>query len=593
MEMTKYSVDADILENSYVDKMANANFLFEQERNTIKLNSFISECLCIAEGGNIYDGIKAINEGISDKAESAWDKVMDFLRRMWGKFVENMTNLFNSNGYYLEKYKDIILKKPIKFTEKITMPNYFNGIKNIVGVKIPLLNVQSLERIPLNAEDKTGMDNLRTEFMNAWRNGKPADNPNGKEFKAWAVDYFKGLGTGEVDFTASQINMTDMYNFCHDSKNITSTLEKDKSAIERASKEFADEVKNVMSKADKDGYNTNDTGEANDYDKAEGKLVHTNGSNYTYTITVNNQVKSYNATSKKVDGKWGVYLGNDYPGNKSLVGELKDIVTNDPNYELANKKSEEQQKTDNKGTGNTAETTSNPKINTNGNQRASNNAKTSTKINTNGNQRADNNAKTSGKTTEAPQVPNLTGRGSVNSAYNQKIKEESAFIYSRVFDRYITEDEVTYSGNGDTTNNTGTGGGGTTAAAVTRANSADANANGRYDVKGAVNVKSTDKTIEDKAKVWLGIATEVVTAKMTAVDAINKSFMQIIKNHVQYYVGRTNIENDQAASQGTNYNNQSTGQDNQAPAGEKTGGQPEGQPQPDSGGQPPADQNNK
>ena len=192
-----------------------------------------------------------------------------------------------------------------------------------------------------------------------------------------------------------------------------------------------------------------------------------------------------------------------------------------------------------------------------------------TKINTNGNQKADNNAKTSGKTTEAPQVPNLTGRGSVNSAYNQKIKEESAFIYSRVFDRYITEDEVTYSGNGDTTNNTGTGGGGTTAAAVTRANSADANTNGRYNVKGAVNVNSTDKTIEDKAKIWLGIATEVVTAKMTAVDAINKSFMQIIKNHVQYYVGRTNIENDQAASQGTNYNNQST---EKKPAEQSSGG---------------------
>ena len=536
MEMTKYPVDADILENSYVDKMAYANFLFEQERNTIKLNAFISECLCIAEGGNIYDGIKAINEGISDKAGSAWDKVMDFLRRMWGKFVENMTNLFNSNGYYLEKYKDIILKKPIKFTEKITMPNYFNGIKNIVGVKIPLLNVQSLERIPLNAEDKTGMDNLRTEFMNAWKNGKPADNPNGKEFKAWAVDYFKGLGNSEVDFTASQINMTDMYNFCHDSKNITSTLEKDKSAIERANKEFADEVKNVMSKADKDGYNTNDTGDANEYDKAKGKLVHTNGSNYTYTITVNNQVKSYNATSKKVDGKWGVYLGNDYPGNKSLVGELKDA--NDPNYNLAQKEKEAAEK-----------------------QAAADAAK-----------------KKGAETSEGQQATenNETGNGTEAEAKKTTSPEEST--YSRVFDRYITEDEVTYSGNGDTTNNTGTGGGGgTTAAAVTRANSADANANGRYDVKGAVNVKSTDKTIEDKAKIWLGIATEVVTAKMTAVDAINKSFMQIIKNHVQYYVGRTNIENDQAASQGTNYNNQSTEKNNQTSTGEKSTEQSSGE----------------
>ena len=544
MEMTKYPVDADILENSYVDKMAYANFLFEQERNTIKLNAFISECLCIAEGGNIYDGIKAINEGISDKAGSAWDKVMDFLRRMWGKFVENMTNLFNSNGYYLEKYKDIILKKPIKFTEKITMPNYFNGIKNIVAVKIPLLNVQSLERIPLNAEDKTGMDNLRTEFMNAWRNGKPADNPNGKEFKAWAVDYFKGLGTGEVDFTASQINMTDMYNFCHDSKNITSTLEKDKSAIERANKEFADEVKNVMSKADKDGYNTNDTGDANDYDKAEGKLVHTNGSNYTYTITVNNQVKSYNATSKKVGDKWGVYLGNDYPGNKSLVGELKDA--NDPNYNLAQKEKEAAEK-----------------------QAAADAAKKKE-------------AETS-KEQQATTTPkdNETGNGAEAEAKKTTSPEEST--YSRVFGRYITE--------GDTTNNTDTGGGGTTAAAVTRANSADANANGRYNVKGAVNVNSTDKTIEDKAKIWLGIATEVVTAKMTAVDAINKSFMQIIKSHVQYYVGRTNIENDQAARQGTNYNTNSNNNNNnqqpttQAPAGGTPAGQPGGQPAAD-GGQP-------
>ena len=67
---------------------------------------------------------------------------------------------------------------------------------------------------------------------------------------------------------------------------------------------------------------------------------------------------------------------------------------------------------------------------------------------------------------------------------------------------------------------------------------------------------------------------------MTAVEAINKSFMQIIKNHVQYYVGRTNIENDQAASQGTNYN--TTGNNNQqqntkASAEGKTDGQPDDQ----------------
>lgn len=532
MEMTKYPVDADILENSYVDKMAYANFLFEQERNTIKLNAFISECLCIAEGGNIYDGIKAINEGISDKAESAWDKVMDFLRRMWGKFVENMTRLFNSNGYYLEKYKDIILKKPLKFTEKITMPNYFNGIKNIVGVKIPQITVQSLERVPLNTEDGNGMNVLRTDFMKAWNNGKPSDNPEGKEFKAWAVDFFKGLGNGEVDFTASQINMTDVYNFCHDSKNITSILEKDKAAIERASKEFADEVKNVMTKADKDGtYSSNNTGEANDYDKAPGNAVHTNGSNYTYTITVNGQVKSYNATSKKGDQGWGIYLGNDYPGNKTLAAGLEKIVPADPNYKLAHQPEAPKPEAKKEGT------------------------------------------------------PSGGDKGGTPAASGGAETPKKESTYSNVYGRYITENDNNNSGNTNTGGNNGT-----TAAAVARASSANANTDGRYKVNNAVDVKSTDKTIQDKANTWLGVATEVITAKMTAVEAINKSFMQIIKNHVQYYVGKTDIENDQAPRQGTDYNSQTqsnnnqqnTQQNTQPPAGEKTGGQP----QPAAGGQP-------
>ena len=112
---------------------------------------------------------------------------------------------------------------------------------------------------------------------------------------------------------------------------------------------------------------------------------------------------------------------------------------------------------------------------------------------------------------------------------------------------------------------------------------------GRYKVNNAVNVKSTDKTIQDKANTWLGVATEVITAKMTAVEAINKSFMQIIKNHVQYYVGKTDAENDQAPRQGTDYN--TNGNNNQqptpqAPAGGTPAGQPGGQPQPAAGGQP-------
>ena len=154
-----------------------------------------------------------------------------------------------------------------------------------------------------------------------------------------------------------------------------------------------------------------------------------------------------------------------------------------------------------------------------------------------------------------------------------------------MYGRYITEAEVTFSGKNDnnTSSNTNTGGNnGTTAAAVARASSANANTDGRYKVNNAVNVKSTDKTIQDKANTWLGVATEVITAKMTAVEAINKSFMQIIKNHVQYYVGKIDAENDQAPRQGTDYNTNGNNNNQQptpqVPAGGNPAGQPGGQP---------------
>ena len=60
------------------------------------------------------------------------------------------------------------------------MPNYFNGIKNIGGIKIPQITVQSLDRVPLNTEDGNGMNVLRTEFMNAWKNGKRHSEADGQ-----------------------------------------------------------------------------------------------------------------------------------------------------------------------------------------------------------------------------------------------------------------------------------------------------------------------------------------------------------------------------------------------------------------------------
>lgn len=244
----------NIHENSYADKYAWMQFLAEEELQQAELNKYISECLYFSEGTNVIAGLRSLNEAISDKISSAWDKVLDFLRRMWAKFVQNMSAAFSDQKDYLEKYKDIILSRPVKFGDSFTMFKLDQGVKNIVATPVPTIDAGKLDRIPVKEEGKEddanykkALDKMRTDyFIPAWGNGAGNNNPDGEDFAQWAVTFFKGAIGGEVSVNASALNMTDMYNYCHDWEKIKAILDKDITAINKTSAAFTAEIKKVQ-----------------------------------------------------------------------------------------------------------------------------------------------------------------------------------------------------------------------------------------------------------------------------------------------------------------------------------------------------------
>lgn len=238
---------SNVADFSYVEQMRYFQYLQEQMQQENELNAYISECLCLSEG--TFNEFQALHEAITDKVSNAWEKVLDFLRRMWGKFTESMNNLFDNNKEYLNKYRDIILNRPPKFAQSVDMNDCKLGIKRLLEVQLQPVNSAILARIPNSADDEKNnnkLDVLRTSVVRDWNNGKPAKNPDDKQFPQWLSDYFKGADNPLTGVSMNDLNMREIFDFCYTAdKNgaMMKALQKDKDIVEKNSKEFIDEIK--------------------------------------------------------------------------------------------------------------------------------------------------------------------------------------------------------------------------------------------------------------------------------------------------------------------------------------------------------------
>lgn len=87
---------------------------------------------------------------------------------------------------------------------------------------------------------------------------------------------------------------------------------------------------------------------------------------------------------------------------------------------------------------------------------------------------------------------------------------------------------------------------------------------GETDGKDAAKNNDTEKAITDAFNKWRTVCQAVITAKMTAQEAIAKDYMGIIRAHVRSYVGKSDDMADKETQKATNYgSNNKNNNDNQ------------------------------
>lgn len=95
----------------YVSMVENEIFLFEQAQRQEAMKRYIKECQILATGKNIPYKLNALNEDLKDSVTGLWQKIKTIFTRIWLKFLENLDRFVKSDADYLKSYQNIILNK--------------------------------------------------------------------------------------------------------------------------------------------------------------------------------------------------------------------------------------------------------------------------------------------------------------------------------------------------------------------------------------------------------------------------------------------------------------------------------------------------
>lgn len=214
-----------------------------------------------------------LTEGTAgDKVKGFFIKLKAFFIRIWQKFIEKLEAWANSNNIkkYLEKYKDIIIGKKVKFSS-VKMFDHFTGyarIKNVFNSKVndltkPLddafftkmattvsgnMTSNSTEADKLKNENsyKTTHNNEVAKIIGLSQSLKDEDNIS-TEF----THYFNGSSEME-DFSNSQLDekMSVMYNSLYEYRAAFDGLKKIKEAYMKSMDKVEQAYKNALQRAE-------------------------------------------------------------------------------------------------------------------------------------------------------------------------------------------------------------------------------------------------------------------------------------------------------------------------------------------------------
>ena len=325
------SLQLGLNKHDYCLEAAYNNYIENKIYNENRLTEAIERNLILTESSS-YKAKKmklwALNEaGLTDKVKAKWNKFVKFIKNIFAKFMESMTNILYKQQDYLKKYQKIILnKRPKEDIEYSYTGNYKVGINRITTLEIPDFNYSAMKTYLMDEND----DNHNKFIRNCIKpNGYDYDDVESlaDSFKKYFIAGEEGSQSGKL----SDINMTDLYNFCSNYDKIQKVTSKDITHLERSTQAIinaAQENINANNSSSTDA--STDNGNTNTSATGNGNNTSGNGSttesayslNGNYFTEADDANSNNNATNQN----------NNKPGDTGLtldVSKASGSIKND------------------------------------------------------------------------------------------------------------------------------------------------------------------------------------------------------------------------------------------------------------------------
>ena len=221
--LTKSSMSNYIYEAYYQDYIS--NMITNEEELARSLNNIIPM------NESAYRNVRAITEAkAGDTIKAKCNKFMDFIKNLIAKFMESLNSILLDYKDYLKKYEDIIKKKTPKAGLTYSCSgDYKIAISRCINTEVPIFDYEKFGNDLQDEEN--GEKNVVTKIMS----GKPGfEYDEGGDLSSMFKSYFLATDEGPKDGKLSELNFTDMYNFCYNSSKINDIVKKDERRLENS-----------------------------------------------------------------------------------------------------------------------------------------------------------------------------------------------------------------------------------------------------------------------------------------------------------------------------------------------------------------------
>ena len=221
--LTKSSMSNYIYEAYYQDYIS--NMITNEEELARSLNNIIPM------NESAYRNVRAITEAkAGDTIKAKCNKFMDFIKNLIAKFMESLNSILLDYKEYLKKYEDIIKKKTPKAGLTYSCSgDYKIAISRCINTEVPIFDYEKFGNDLQDEEN--GEKNVVTKIMS----GKPGfEYDEGGDLSSMFKSYFLATDEGPKDGKLSELNFTDMYNFCYNSSKINDIVKKDERRLENS-----------------------------------------------------------------------------------------------------------------------------------------------------------------------------------------------------------------------------------------------------------------------------------------------------------------------------------------------------------------------